>query len=211
MIRARVAAAFLALATTLAAAAPAPAPARSERLIYGLTQPQTGATLACAGESSLALGAYLLYETGKPIEETLPLVKLSEGGMAAPANAEARLRAVYEAKPRSVSEWGRRSFQNCLARNQVPLDANRTGNCYMLTFYLASVVPLYKANGYTPETMMDFILSRQADPAFRTKVAALVAEYYNRSTAEPRENQVLDLGRFLQCANPGKAPVSGNQ
>jgi hypothetical protein len=208
MIRARLVpalAALAALAATLAVATPA----RAEKLIFGLTQAQTGETLVCAGESSLALGAYLLYETGKPIGETMPILKQSEAGMAAPADTENRLRAVYTAKPRNAGEWGRRAFQHCLGTRKVPLPVDRTGNCYMLTFYLASVVPVYKANGYTPQTMLDFILSKQADPAFRQKVGGLVTEYYNRDTADPRKNNVLDLRSFLQCANPGKAPVSG--
>ena len=205
MIRARIAAPLAVLACLLAAAGPA----RAEKKIFGLTSQGAGDTLLCASESSMALGAYLLYETGRPLEETLPIARQSATGKAQPADAERRLRAVNAAKPRTTAQWGRQVFQSCLAQKLVPLPVARTGNCYMLTFYLAAVVPVHKANGHTPKTMMDIIVTKEADPTFRTKLEPLVVEYYGRSDADPRKNNVSDLGRFLKCANPGQPAVSG--
>src|SRR5690349_18468955 len=88
MIRVRPAAPLAALACLLAAAGPA----HAEKKIFGLSEKAAGDTLVCAQESSMALGAYLLYETGRPLAETLPIARQSSAGKAQPAEAERRLR-----------------------------------------------------------------------------------------------------------------------
>jgi hypothetical protein len=204
MIRARIVAASAFLACLLVAAGPA----HAEKRLYGLSQAEAGATLACSGESSLALGAYLIYETGKPVEEAVLLAKQSASGLKDPSAAERRMRAVYATKPHSAVEWGRRVFEQCLTDRKVPLVQQRAGNCYMLTFYLAAVVPVHKMNGHTPKSMLDLIVTDKADAAFRQKLLPIVEEYYARGTTDPRKNSIADLGRFLHCANPGHEPIS---
>jgi hypothetical protein len=193
-----------ALACTLAMATDALA----EKRIYGQTQVAAGNTLRCAAEASLSLGAYLLYETGKPIEQTLPIAMTSAAAKADARETERRLRAVYAAKPVSPPAWGTQVFQQCLVNKAIPLDYTRSGNCYLLTFYLGAVVPLHQAQGMTNQQILAQVVPGSADAAFRTRVQVLVNEIVVRGNVDPRKNNVQDLGRFLQCVAPGQPAVS---
>jgi hypothetical protein len=204
MNRFRPLAVLAALACTLLAAPPAAA----EKKIYGLTQAATANTLHCANESSLGLGAYLLYETGQPLEKTLPIALASENAKADPKEAERRIRAVYAGKPPTPATWGQQVFQQCLVMKSVPLDHTRTGNCYLLTFYLATVVNLHRDAGRTDQQILDQMISAKADPQFRKRVLGLIAKYGARSKADPRQNSIADLGTFLQCVSPTAPAVS---
>jgi hypothetical protein len=195
-----------ALACTLLAAPEAAA----EKRIYGLTQAATSNTLHCAAESSLGLGAYLLYETGHPLEKTLPVALATEAAKSEPKEVERRVRAVYAAKPTSPANWGTQVFQNCLVMKSVPLDYTRTGNCYLLTFYLATVVTLHRDAGRTDQQILDQMISPKADANFRAHVLKLIAEYGARGIADPRKNSIDDLGRFLQCVSPTQPAVSNS-
>jgi hypothetical protein len=195
-----------ALAGTLLAAPHA----RAEKKIYGQTPIAVSNTLNCAAEASLALGAYLVYQTGDPIDKTLPIAMASAAAKADPKNTERRLREIYAAKPTTPSAWGRQVFQSCLAMKVVPIDYARSGNCYLLTFYLAAVVPLYKSQGLDNAQVLAEVVPGKAEPAFLARVRTLVDEYAARSTANPRKNNVSDAGRFLQCVSPGTPAVSNS-
>ena len=182
--------------------------ARAEKKIYGQTPIAVSNTLNCAAESSMALGAYLLYETGQSIDKTLPLALQSASAKTDAKNTERRLREVYTAKPQSAPAWATQTFQSCLAMKVVPVDYARSGNCYLLTFYLAAVVPLHKANGLDNKAILDSVITDKAEPAFRARIQALVDEYAARDPANKRKNNITDAGRFLQCVSPGKPAVS---
>jgi hypothetical protein len=195
-----------ALAGTLLAASNASA----EKRIYGQTPVAVGNTLNCAAEASLALGAYLLYDTGEPIEKTLPISLQSASAKADPKGTERRLREVYTAKPTSAPKWATQVFQGCLAMKVVPIDYARSGNCYLLTFYLAAVVPLHKASGMDNKAILDSVVIDKAAPEFRARVQTLIDEVAARDPANVRKNNVSDAGRFLQCVSPGKPAVSNS-
>ena len=78
-------------------------------------------------------------------------------GKAPPPKAlvEQRLRVIYDAKPGSMPAWGSSTFLQCLAARQVPLDADRSGVCYLLSYYLAVVVPGYRKQGLPNYTVFD--------------------------------------------------------
>jgi hypothetical protein len=198
---------LLVLAATAAMLAVS-APALAEKKIYGQTQVATGNTLHCANEASLGLGAYLLYETGQPLEKTMPYALNSEVGKADPKEAERRMRAIYAAKPTSPAQWGTQVFQNCLVMKSVPLDHTRSGNCYLLTFYLAAVTTMHREAGRTEQQILDQMISPQADKTFRERVLAKIREYSARGNADPKKNSTIDLGTFLQCVTPSAPPVS---
>lgn len=204
MNRLRPAFVLAALAGTLLAAPDAAA----EKRIYGQSAVAVGNTMNCAAEASMALGAYLLFETGQPIEKTLPIAQQSAAAKADLKNTERRLREVYTAKPTSAPAWATQTFQSCLAMKVVPVDYARSGNCYLLTYYLAAVVPLHKSNGLDNKAILDSVVTDKAAPAFRARVQTLVDEYAGRSTANVRKNNVTDTGRFLQCVSPGQPAVS---
>jgi hypothetical protein len=206
MNRLRPAFVLAALAGTLLAAPDASA----EKRIYGQTPVAVGNTLNCATEASLALGAYLLYETGAPIEKTLPISLQSAAAKTDAKNTERRLRDVYASKPKSAPAWATQTFQSCLTMKVVPVDYSRSGNCYLLTFYLAAVVPLHKSNGLDNKAIRSSVVSDKADPAFLARVQALVDEYAARDPANKRKNDVTDAGRFLQCVAPNQPAVSNN-
>ena len=206
MNRLRPALVLAALAGTLLAAPDASA----EKRIYGQTPVAVSNTLNCAAEASMALGAYLLFETGQPIDKTLPLAQQSAAAKADQTNTERRLREVYTAKPTSAPAWATQTFQSCLAMKVVPVDYSRSGNCYLLTFYLAAVVPLHKANGLDNKAILASVVTDKADPAFLARVQALVDEYAARNPANVRKNNVTDAGRFLQCVSPGQPAVSNS-
>ena len=182
--------------------------AAAEKKIYGQTPTAVSNTLNCAAEASMALGAYLMYETGEPIDKMLPIAMDSAAAKADRKNTERRLREVYTAKPKSAPTWSTQAFQSCLAMKVVPVDYSRSGNCYLLTFYLAAVVPLHKSRGMDNKAILDSVVTNQADPAFRARVQVLVDEVAARNAADVRKNNVIDAGRFLQCVSPGKPAVS---
>ena len=182
--------------------------ALAEKRIYGQSPISVSNTMNCAAEASLALGAYLLFETGAPIEQTLPVALSSAAAKSDPKNTERRLRAVYDAKPVSASVWATQIFQGCLAMKVVPVDYARSGNCYLLTYYLAAVVPLHKSRGMDNQQILQQVVPGKPDPAFLARVQKLVDEYATRGNANPRKNNVTDTGRFLQCVSPGVPAVS---
>ena len=182
--------------------------ASAEKRIYGQTPIAVSNTLNCAAEASNALGAYLLYETGQSIEKTLPVALQGAAAKADPKGTERRLREVYAAKPTSAPAWSTQAFQSCLAMKVVPVDYARSGNCYLLTFYLAAVVPLHKANGLDNVAIRSSVVSDKADPKFLARVQALVDEYAARDPKNKRKNDVTDAGRFLQCVSPNQPAVS---
>jgi hypothetical protein len=184
--------------------------AAAEKRIYGQSPVAVSNTMNCAAEASMALGAYLLYETGQPIEKTLPVANQGAAAKADQKNTERRLREVYTAKPQSAPAWATQTFQSCLAMKAIPVDYARSGNCYLLTYYLAAVVPLHKANGLDNQAILDSVVTDKAEPAFRARVQALVDEYAGRNPANVRKNNVTDTGRFLQCVSPGKPAVSNS-
>lgn len=206
MNRLRPAYLLAALAATLLAAPDASA----EKRIYGQTPVAVGNTMNCAAEASKALGAYLLFETGQPLEKTLPISLQSATAKADAKGTERRLREVYAAKPTSAPKWATQTFQSCLAMKVVPIDYARSGNCYLLTFYLAAVVPLHKASGLDNKAILDSVVTTKAAPAFRSRVQALVDEYAARDATNVRKNNVTDTGRFLQCVSPGQPAVSNS-
>jgi hypothetical protein len=182
--------------------------AHADKRIYGLTPIGVSNTMNCAAEASLALGAYLLYETGAPIDQTLPVAMASAAAKSDAKNTERRLKEVYEAKPVSAPSWATKIFQGCLAMKVVPVDYGRSSNCYMLTFYLAAVVPLHKSRGMDNQQILAQVVPGKADPAFLARVQKLVDEYAARTIANSRKNNVTDTGRFLQCVSPGVPAVS---
>jgi hypothetical protein len=204
MNRLRPAFVLAALLGTLLAASTASA----EKKIYGQTPVAVSNTLNCAAESSMALGAYMFYESGQPIEKALPIAQESAAAKSDAKNTERRLREVYTAKPTSAPAWATQVFQSCLAMKVVPVDYSRSGNCYLLTFYLAAVVPLHKSRGMDNKAILASVVTDKADPAFLARVQALVDEYAARNPANVRKNNIVDAGRFLQCVSPGKPAVS---
>jgi hypothetical protein len=184
--------------------------AAAEKRVYGQTMVAVSNTMNCANEASLALGAYILYQTGEPIEKALPVALASAAGKADPKNTERRLQEIYTAKPKQPIDWGTQVFQNCLAMKVVPVDYSRSSNCYKLTFYLASVVPLYKSQGMDNGQIVTEIAPGKAEPGFLAGVRKLVDEAVARNPADVRKNTVTDTGRFLECVAPGKPAVSNN-
>jgi hypothetical protein len=183
--------------------------AAAEKKIYGLTPVAVSNTMNCAAEASLALGSYVVFESGEPIEKTLPVALASAAGKAEPKNTERRLRQIYAAKPMQPTAWGRQVFQNCLAMKVVPIDYARSGNCYLLTYYIATVVPLYKSQGLDNGQIVAEIVPGKPDPAFKDRVRKLVDQYAARDTANARKNNVADTSSFLQCVAP-RAPAMSN-
>jgi hypothetical protein len=182
--------------------------AAAEKRVYGQTMVSVSNTLNCSSEAALALGAYILYQTGEPIDKVLPIAMSSAGGKADPKNTERRLREIYTAKPKQPIDWGTQVFQQCLAMKVVPVDYSRSANCYKLTFYLASVVPLYKSQGMDNAAIVTEVVPGKAEPGFLERVRKLVDEYAARSPTDVRKNNVTDTGRFLQCVAPGQPAVS---
>lgn len=180
----------------------------AEKRVYGQTMTSVSNTMNCASEASLALGAYVLYQTEQPLEKTLPIALATAGGKADPKNTERRLREIYAAKPTQPFDWGNKAFQNCLAMKVVPVDYSRSANCYKLTFYLASVVPLYKSQGLDNAQILAEIVPGKAEPGFLERMRNLIDEVAARNPADARKNNVGDTGRFLQCVSPGQPAVS---
>ncbi|MGH8028758.1 MAG: hypothetical protein ACREO3_02370 [Arenimonas sp.] len=193
---------------TLAGTLLAASTASAEKEIYGQKPVAVSNTMNCAAEASLALGAYLIYQTGEPIDKALPIAMGSASAKADPKNAERRLREIYTAKPTQPTTWARQVFQSCLAMKVVPVDYARSGNCYMLSYYLAAVVPLYKSQGMDNAQILAEVVPGKAEPAFIARVRGLVAEYAARSNADARKNNISDTGRFLQCVSPTQPAVS---
>jgi hypothetical protein len=183
-------------------------PAVAEKKIYGQSPIAVSNTMNCAAEASLALGTYLVYQTGEPIEKTMPVSLASAAGKADPKNTERRLREIYAAKPTQPTAWAKQVFQSCLAMKVIPVDYARSGNCYLLTYYIAAVVPLYKSQGLNNAQMVDEIVPGKPDPAFKARVQKLVEQYAARDTTNARKNNVADTSSFLQCVSPGVPAVS---
>jgi hypothetical protein len=193
------------LGTLLAAAN-----AHAEKKIYGLAPVAVSNTMNCAAEASLALGSYLVYQTKEPIEKALPVAPPTAAGKADPKNTERRLREIYAAKPTQPTAWGKQVFQNCLAMKAVPIDYARTGNCYLLTYYIATVVPLYKSQGLDNGQIVAEVVPGKPDPAFKDRVRKLVDQYAARDTSNARKNNVANTSSFLQCVAPGTPAVSNS-
>jgi hypothetical protein len=204
MNRLRPALALVALLGTLLAAPHAAA----EKRVYGQTMVSVSNTMNCANEASLALGAYALYQSGEAVDKALPIALGSAAGKSDPKNTERRLREVYTAKPKLPIEWGTQVFQNCLAMKVVPVDYARSGNCYKLTFYLSTVVPLYKAQGLDNGQIVSTIVAGKAEPGFLERMRKLVDAIAARNPADARKNDVADTSSFLQCVSPGQPAVS---
>jgi hypothetical protein len=182
--------------------------ATAGKKIYGQSPVAVGNTMNCAAEASLALGTYIVYQTGEPIDKTLPVSLASAAGKADPKNTERRLREIYAAKPTQPTVWAKQVFQSCLAMKAVPVDYARSGNCYLLTYYIAAVVPLYKSQGLDNGQIVNEVLPGKPDPAFKDRVRKLVDQYAVRDMKNARKNNVADTSSFLQCVAPGSPAVS---
>lgn len=186
-------------------------PVRAEKTMYGLNREQVAYTMACGGESSLRLAEYSLYSTGQPIEKAVELAMTNlPPGKAPPPKAmvEQRLRVIYEAKPRSMPAWGSSTFMQCLTAREVPLDAERSGVCYLLSYYLAVVVPGYKKQGMPEDAIVERIIQPSASKEMRDRLRALVEYYSKRDPQDIKNNVMRDTGYFLKCVAPDKPALS---
>lgn len=200
--------AFVVLSLTTAAIS---APARAEKTMYGLNREQVAFTMACGGESSLRLAEYSLYSTGQPIEKAVEraMTNLPPGKAPPPkALVEQRLRVIYEAKPGSMAAWGSSTFLQCIAARQVPLDAERSGVCYLLSYYLAVVVPGYRKQGLPEDIIVERLIEPSASKEMRDRLRALVEYYSKRDGKDVRNNVMRDTGHFLKCVAPDKPALS---
>lgn len=186
-------------------------PARAEKKMYGLTRDQVAFTMACGGESPLRLAEYSLYSTGQPIEKAVEraMTDLPPGKAPPPKTlVEQRLRVIYEAKPRSMPAWGSSTFLQCIAARSVPLDAERSGVCYLLSYYLAVVVPGYRKQGLTEDEIVKRLIEPTASQEMRDRLAALVQYYAKRDTQDIKTRMMRDTGHFLKCVAPDKQALS---
>lgn len=186
-------------------------PVRAEQKMYGLTREQVAFTMACGGESSLRLAEYSLYSSGQPIEKAVERAMTDvPAGKAPPPKAlvEQRLRVVYEAKPRSMPAWGSSTFAQCLAARNVPLDGERSGVCYLLSYYLAVVVPGYRKQGLPEDEIVKRLIEPSASKEMRDRLAALVQYYSKRDAQDMKTSMMRDTGHFLKCVAPDKPALS---
>ncbi|MFT3806878.1 hypothetical protein [Arenimonas sp.] len=205
----RIAFAAFTLSTVLATVfAP---PARAEQTMYGLNREQVAFTMACGGESSLRLAEYSLYSSGQPLEKAVERAMTSlPPGKAPPPKAlvEERLRVIYEAKPSSMPAWGSSTFVRCLAARQVPLDAERSGVCYLLSYYLSVVVPGYRKRGMAEDAIVERLIEPSASKDMRDRLRALVEYYSKRDAKDVKANVMRDTSHFLKCVAPDKPALS---
>ena len=195
---------------TLAATALS-SPARAEKTLYGLNREQVAFAMACGGESSLRLAEYSLYSSGQPIEQAVEraMTNLPPGKAPPPKTlVEQRLRVIYDARPSSMPAWGSSTFMQCLAARQVPLDPDRSGVCYLLSYYLAVVVPGYRKQGMPEDAIVERLIEPTASKEMRDRLAALVQYYAKRDAQDVRNNVMRDTGHFLKCVSPDKPALS---
>lgn len=178
--------------------------------IFGLSPQELSDTVLCAGESIEAIRLHFVYDSGKPFEETLPMLLSVKGDDEDPALIEARLRAIYDAKPASAAAWVEPGFKACLKQEAVPLDIERAGDCYLATYFLASQMLIYRERaGRDPAAFAAPIQAEVSDPKVRGLLPKLVSAYAARGALDPKRQNMQDTGDFLRCTVPGEPPVSG--
>lgn len=178
--------------------------------IFGLSRSELSSAVLCAGESVEAIRLHFLYGSGRPIEETLPMLLSANREGQDAAVIEARLRAVYEAKPVSAAAWVESDFKACLKDKAVPLEIERAGDCYLATYFLASQMLIFRERARRdPAKFAAPIQAEVSDQEVRDLLPKLVMAYAAREALDPTRQNTQDTGGFLRCAAPGQPPVSG--
>lgn len=184
-------------------------PGASGQRIFGLSRSELSDAVSCSAEAVEGIQQHLVYAWGKPIEESLAMMLRLEGEGQDPALIEARLRAIYDARPVSAAAWVEPIFTACLKAKAVPLDNERAGDCYLATYFLASQMLLFRETARRdPAAFAVPIQAEVSDKALADLMPRLVLAYASREAGDPTRQNMQDTGGFLKCAAPGEAPVS---